>query len=319
MKFIPLKIKRIIKEGIADFRHFGFKVMIARIYWILSDESMKSIVFRNQILIQWLTLRYKTLIEKYQEKNKQNNILNTVACPIWIFWWQGEENMPDIIKICYKSKLRCAGKHPVILLTRDNLQEYIDFPEYVWNQFENGQLRIQHLADMVRVQLIQKYGGIWLDASVYCNDYIPEEFFEMEIFSLSGKKDERYVSECRWTTWAIGGQKNNILCAFLNEFFLEYCKSGKPFIDYYMFDCAIAVAYNNLPQVKSAIDQLKKAENSYYWLNEHLEEDEESVKKELMTQNIFQKISWKSFMNVVPENQSLYVYLKQKENEYGKS
>lgn len=321
MRFISLKIKRIIKEGITDFRYFGFKVMIAKIYWILADESVKSIVYRNRILVQWLTLFCKTLIERYQNENKQENILKAEASPIWVFWWQGKEDMPDIIRLCHKSKIRCAGKHPVILLTKDNLHEYVYFPEYVWNQFENGQLCIQHLADMIRVQLIQKYGGIWLDASVYCIHSIPEEVFEMEIFSLRGKKDEQYVSECRWTTWAIGGQKDNILCTFLNDFFLEYCKRGKPFIDYYMFDCAIAVGYNNFLQLKSAIDQLKIAENSYYWLNEHLKEDADSVKKELAIQNIFQKISWKSYLDVVPEKQSLYAYLKQKESEYeyGKS
>lgn len=313
-----LTFKRILKEGWTDLRYFGVEVMLAKIRMILSKQSVESSIYRNEILVKWLTKYCQDLLDKYKNK-KTIKAEVTANLPLWVFWWQGREAMPEIIELCYKSKLRAAGTHPVILLTKDNIREYVEFPEYVWQQFEAKKLRIQHLADMIRVQLIAKYGGIWLDASIYCIGNIPEEIYSADVYSLKHEIDEQYVSLCRWTTFVIGGLKNNVLCSFLNEFFVEYCKTGKPFIDYYMFDCAIAVAYNNLPQVRQAIDKLQMSEKSCYWLDEHLSEYWENTERELKSQGIFQKIAWQQYSNNSFGEDSLYTYLKQKEEEYAKS
>ena len=318
MKFIPLKMKRVIKEGLIDLKNFGLKVMLARIYWILSDESIESIKYRNKVLVQWITQHYEEIIKKYQIKCTDTLDKNETSGNIWVFWWNGKKDMPDIIRMCHMSKKRCSSGHKLVLLSEDNLKDYVEFPDYVWELFNNRQLRIQHFADMIRVQLIQKYGGLWLDASVYCTKHIPEEIFEKEFFSISSIKEDRFVSECRWTTFVIGGCKDNILCSFLNEFFMEYCKSGKPFIDYYMFDCAIAAAYNTLPSVRDYIDQLEKTQNSCYWVNEHIEDVFEDYESIIEKQDFFQKISWGNLLNCPPKKPSLYNYLWQKET-YEKS
>ena len=54
--------------------------------------------------------------------------------PIWIMWYQGIENAPDIVKCCIESvKENCSG-HEVIVLSEQNLSEFpIDI--YVRNIF----------------------------------------------------------------------------------------------------------------------------------------------------------------------------------------
>lgn len=47
---------------------------------------------------------------------------------------------------------------------------------------------------MIRVQLIKKYGGLWLDASIYCTKELEESMFSFPVYSLKGELDERYVS-----------------------------------------------------------------------------------------------------------------------------
>ena len=39
-------------------------------------------------------------------------------CPIWVMWWQGEENMPPIVKRCVASIRNHCGQHPVNVLSR---------------------------------------------------------------------------------------------------------------------------------------------------------------------------------------------------------
>lgn len=319
MKKLLIKLRLIICDGLRDIYYFGFKVMFANTYCTLTDDSLKSIVHRNQILLQWLTKHNRELLENYKQKGCEKLDAETAQAPLWIFWWQGRRAMPEIIALCYQSKVRAAGSHPIVLLTKDNVKNYVEFPDYVWEQFSKKKLKIQHLADMIRVQLIAKYGGVWLDASIYCRDKIPESVYQSEIFSLKGPLNNKYVSKCRWTTFAIGGNKNNILCSFLNDFFIRYCKTGKPFINYYMFDCAIAVAYDNLPQVKKEIDKLPMSPNDFYWLSEHLGDTSEEAKEKLKHQTLFQKIAWKNYVENIPGEESLYMYLKRREEEYAES
>lgn len=310
---IPIKVKRIIKEGLHDLYYYNLSVMVARMYCTIVDESLDGVKRKNKAILDYLHKKYGYIIQRYQ-KNEEIAV-QSVNAPIWVFWWDGEENMPDVIKMCYQSKLRTSGSHPVILLTHENINNYIEFPEYVWNQFYNKKLRIQHLADMIRVQLIRRYGGLWLDASVYCAKDIPEEIFELPLYSMRGEIDEKYVSKNQWTTFVIGGWKNNVLCSFLDDFFIEYCKTDKPFIDYFMFDCAIALAYAELPLIKNQIDNLPKTQGDCYWINSKLEEImTEQIYNDLIRQNvIFYKIAWNKWINSANNSETFYSYLLRKE------
>lgn len=312
---LEIKIKRVLKEGLTDTVYFSPCIGYHKIQMILFPDSLRLCISRNEAILNYLEKTYFDLINTY--KHKSSNAYDvTDNSPLWFFWWQGEDSMPEIIRMCYQNRTRMAGKHPVFFITKDNIKEYVRFPDYVWKQFEGGTLRIQHLADMARVQLIRNFGGIWLDASVYCVQEIPECAFQKEIFSLRNIPDKRFVSECRWTTFAIGGRKGSLLFAFLDDFFIAYCKTGKPFIDYYMFDCAIAVAYNNIPQIKAEIDRLVMQSQSLYWLNDHLSANKNVYLKELDSLSMYQKISWGKWNTKTIEKGSVFQYLLEREYTY---
>lgn len=317
MKNGLLKIKRIVKEGFMDLRDFGIKVMIARMYCTYSEESIKGIWKKNEAILRYLKRNFSDILEKYQDKEETGMPVSTSNAPIWVFWWQGQENMPEVIRMCHESRIRNCCAHPIILLTEKNIKEYVDFPEFVWSQFENKKLRIQHLADMIRVQLIRKHGGLWLDASIYCMNELDESIFHLPLYSLKGEMNERYVSNNQWTTFVIGGMKNNVLCSFLDDFFIEYCRTGKRFIDYFMFDCAIALAYENIRQVKIEIDKLPREKGDYYWLNKNLDKvvSNQMLKDCKQYSSTFQKIAWNRVMGGKDETQTLYGYLLKKSDE----
>lgn len=53
--------------------------------------------------------------------------------PIWLFWNTGLEQAPEIVKTCYQSIKKYAGRQ-VVLLTENNVQNYINMPDYL-NQY----------------------------------------------------------------------------------------------------------------------------------------------------------------------------------------
>ena len=50
--------------------------------------------------------------------------------PIWLFWNTGLEQAPEIVRTCYQSVKKYAGRQ-VVLLTENNVKNYINMPDYL--------------------------------------------------------------------------------------------------------------------------------------------------------------------------------------------
>lgn len=107
----------------------------------------------------------KNIIKKYKEASTGKSPIDK-TCPIWICWWQGEANMPDIVKVCYASAKHHAGQHPVILITEQNYQEYATMPDYILQKVKNHEISLTHFSDMLRINLLKEHGGIWADSTL---------------------------------------------------------------------------------------------------------------------------------------------------------
>jgi len=84
---------------------------------------------------------------------------------IWILWLQGVSNAPFIVKKCVDSWINENPTWDIIVLDKDNLMEYIDL-EIPKGIFES--LPIQKQSNLIRLQLLSDYGGVWVDATTLC-------------------------------------------------------------------------------------------------------------------------------------------------------
>ena len=58
---------------------------------------------------------------------------------IWIFWMQGMEHAPRLVRICHDSICRNKPEgYDLIVLSAENLREYIELPEYIWDKYKKG-------------------------------------------------------------------------------------------------------------------------------------------------------------------------------------
>ncbi len=46
--------------------------------------------------------------------------------PIWFMWLQGESDMPDIVKLCYRSAIKYCREGKLILITKDNINLLVE-------------------------------------------------------------------------------------------------------------------------------------------------------------------------------------------------
>ena len=84
---------------------------------------------RSFVVGNYLWTHYKYVFSNNTFPSNTGPVKNNT---IWIFWWQGEDKMPYIVKTCYESVLKYAPKEcEVVLLTKDNIQDYWDIPNHI--------------------------------------------------------------------------------------------------------------------------------------------------------------------------------------------
>ena len=91
---------------------------------------------------------------------------------IFILWLQGFEKAPLIVKKCVMSwSYYNKNTWKIVLLSQKNLYYYV--PLYL----KYRHLNHAALSDIIRILLLFKYGGLWVDATTYCNkpldDWLP--------------------------------------------------------------------------------------------------------------------------------------------------
>lgn len=213
-------------------------------FWI---KKKKQNYLKNKLFT-----KYEYIINEFNDvdiKQESDSLF-----PVWVCWWQGEENMPELVKLCYNSLKRNANGHPIHLVTKDNYQSYIEIPNYIIQKMGSGSISITHFSDILRVHLLYRHGGLWVDSTILVTSPIPKTF-DNDFFSIKHAKKGQHVTGYRWTAFLIYTDRENILANFLKTFFLEYWKTEEKLITYLMIDYVFALAYDHIPAVTKMVDK----------------------------------------------------------------
>ena len=217
----------------------------------ISDQASKQI---EQYILNLLADTIHEVINKYKYLEKSGD--SVPDPPIFVCWWTGLESAPAIVKQCVKSIYKNAGNHPVNFITEKNYSDYISVPDFIIEKMKSGKMGLAHFADYLRVSLLEKYGGLWLDATIYCSQSIPESFFELSFFTLKSPYKSGYLSKYQWVTFCLGGWRGNQFYSFMKEAFEEYWSKNDYAIDYLFFDYLIYLAKENCPYIKQLMDSV---------------------------------------------------------------
>lgn len=262
MATLYTRIRRRIDRTIKDFRsdcRFSTWFAVLRMTTNLFGRAGLSSLARNadrqkdEYIHTYLSNTLAPVLEQYAA----NQDAGTPApdAPIWVCWWTGEETAPPLVKRCIRSIRENAGPHPVRMVTRDTYREYLEIPDFMLKKVDSKQMGLAHLADYIRVRLLAEYGGLWLDATMFCSGPVPDLCFELPFFTCkSPRRPCGCVSEMRWTTFCLGGWKGNVFFRFLTAAFEHYWRESPCAVDYLFFDYTIELAYNQLPALRKLID-----------------------------------------------------------------
>lgn len=175
---------------------------------------------------------------------------------IWICWWQGFENAPELVRVCYGSIRKNFPDWDVKIITSDNYKEYVNFPDYVLEKWDTGAITNTHMSDLLRLELLINHGGMWLDATVFATSgKIPSSILESELFfyqTLKPGADGHTVTFSSWLLWA---RRNNRVLNLTRELLYDYWRKNNRLADYFLLHYYFTLALEFCPQEANKVPQ----------------------------------------------------------------
>lgn len=298
-------IKRDIKNYRYNKKHFGKEIASAVFkksffYYLLPHKRSIYEQKQEECIYHYLKTKYQYLIEEYNE-NKRTYPKQKKKY-IWVFWYQGEEHAPVVVKKCIQSIKDHAFNYEVVVLNKNNIKKYIEVPEVILKKVEKGIITLTHFSDILRMGLLSKHGGIWVDATCFITSDVFKKFDNVE-FNSNKKR------EAKWSAYFIGGKPNKVF-SFCYQLFIDYNTEEDSLIEYFLIDHVMRLCYKEVEGCKKIIDGATIR-------NDHLGDFEKKMNhvyepkeyKKMLNQSEFHKLTYKKkFMEYKKKQLTNYGY-----------
>ncbi len=187
---------------------------------------------------------------------------NFVSVPkvIWLLWLQGWERAPEIVQASQDSWSNRNLGWKVWLLDRDSLATVIPRDQLNWILHSN--IPLEALSDLIRLELLHRYGGVWADATTICSkplDYWLNQFVQEGFFAFDHPGPDRMIS-----TWFLAAHRGSYIVERWREAAAhywydrgerdEYFWLHKLFGQIYETDVHFKSIWNSVPKI-SAVHQ----------------------------------------------------------------
>lgn len=190
----------------------------------------------------------------------------TVPKIVWTCWLQGMEDASYMVKKCVESQKKALQDYEHRVLTLENYHQWVEVPEYIEKKFRKGRIPRALFTDLLRLAVLKKYGGVWLDASVLFTGFENEKLLnrlhkieqsEFTIFRYfqRGKKEPVGLSN-----WFIAAHPNDFVVSTVLDMLLAYWKDYNCTVDYYIMHLFISMCLNAVPSIAESMPR----ENSYH-------------------------------------------------------
>lgn len=185
---------------------------------------------------QKLEKKYKLLLSDY-DKFIDYNLPHMQSNKVWICWFQGIDKAPELVKICYESLKKNLKDKEIVVITSENIQDYVQFPDYIQEKWEKGIITHTHMTDLLRLELLIRYGGTWIDSTVLCTRdiaEIPDYYFESDLFFYQCLKPGRDGHATVLSSWYMSAASNNRILMATKHLCYEYWKKNNDMVDYFL-------------------------------------------------------------------------------------
>lgn len=153
---------------------------------------------------------------------------------IWQYWDSGFDNAPDIVKACISSVDKYKGDIERIFLTKDNIKEYVDIPQFYYEMYDKGIIKPAHFSDILRTYLLVEHGGCWIDATVYLTAPLPDYIRASELFVFQND-EEKDLDGLNMANYFISSNGNSVILQKMKKFLDIFWQENNFCINYFFY------------------------------------------------------------------------------------
>lgn len=188
---------------------------------------------------------YNYLCKRYKPQYKKEEMVTSSY--IWICWLQGIEQSPEIVRACLHSvKENCKGKE-IIFLDENNLDDFINLPDYIISKWKQGIISNAQFSDIVRADLLTSFGGIWIDATVFLTAPLEKYIDDADLFAFRTTFNDSKEAPILISSWFLSSKKNNPIITETRRLLLEYWKEHNVLVNYYLFHLFFSMVARSFP------------------------------------------------------------------------
>lgn len=195
-----------------------------------------------------LRKRYEGLMMELLKKDWGEESVGEERNTVWFSWLQGLENAPELVKACYNSQRRYLKDKKFVIITADNYKDFISLPEHIERKWKEGIIPSAMASDIIRLELLIKYGGTWIDSTVLCtgNDFDEKILENSLFFPQYYRKDNDKIAGI--SNWFISANANNKMLNVLKEMLCQYWRDYDCVVEYFFFHRFFMMIANTLPE-----------------------------------------------------------------------
>ena len=185
---------------------------------------------------------------------------------VWLSWLQGMDKAPEVVRVCLASQKRHLPGYEFRTLDLDNYRQWVELPDYVVEKYKKGLIPQASFSDLLRLAVLKRYGGIWMDATVFCSGFGNEKLqarwdrimrSEFMVFRYFRRGEKAPVG---LSNWFIAAVPNQIIVSSILDIVLAYWKDYDCLVDYYIFHLFLGLALHEFPAIEAKMPR----ENSFH-------------------------------------------------------
>ncbi len=236
------------EKVLKNFKNFGFSFGMS---FLLSKTICRRAEYKTRIkAINILDKELSPLIKEYEDKEPCVLSVTNDQKNIFVFWWDGFDKAPLVVKNNVLKVQKLYPDYTLFLIGKENYTSYVTLSKEIYAYIASGNISVQTLSDILRVNLLSKYGGFWMDATirVFHQEPLLTQIQDSGFYSLNvdcKEKDAlwaKVIPNLGYVTFYMGSAKGNPALAFVRDAFTEYYKKHDFLIDYFLIDYLLAIA-----------------------------------------------------------------------------
>jgi hypothetical protein len=168
---------------------------------------------------------------------------------LWVYWAQGIHHAPPVVQLCHAELRRVHADHQVVVLDQSTAEHHSDLPGYVHDRTRDDPTKY---SDVLRLDLLARHGGVWLDATCLPRRGLIERLPELVV---SGVFAPRF-RQARIASWLLAATPGDPTMTRLRAAQLVYWRHHDAPIDYFVLHHLFESLFLVDPAVRSAVEAM---------------------------------------------------------------